>query len=148
MNYLDYNGLKEFWNCLNNHVIFFGTCNTISNVQEKSVRVGGLMEYVEGTRVVVKFANPNTHATPTLEVSSETLPANISNAYPIIDEEGNTISQVNAGTISGYCEFVYDGDGHWVITSNKSNKKIIFTETNEEPDGEEGMIWLKSKDAV
>lgn len=143
MKYLDYVGLKNFWNEMNPHVIFYGVCNTLGNVQAKSVTVTGLSEVVEGTRLIVKFVNRNTSETPTIQLYSDNLTA--TPACPIVNEDGHTISAVSAGVISNYCEFVYDGNGYWVLISNHYGNNVIYTDTNAEPPGEEGMIWLRKK---
>lgn len=145
MKYLDLVGLTNVWNEMIPHVIFYGTSSTLSNVQEKLVMTSGLHQIVEGTRLIVRFENANTHETPTLEVR---LSDGTSQTYPIIDENGNTISKAGAGRIRNYCEFLYNGSGYWVLISNNFDTQIIYTANSAEPAGDEGMIWLKKKSTV
>ena len=143
MNYLDYTGLTKVWDEMNPHVIFYGVCETASTTQQKEVVVNGLSKIDEGTHVIVKFVNPNTHGEPTLHVVSNAC-SNVA-AAQIVDEDGKTISDVMAGCIKNYCEFVRDGDGYWVLVSSQFGNQVIYTDTSAEPPGEEGMIWLKKK---
>lgn len=144
MKYLDYVGLSTFWDEMNPHVIFYGICDTLPSVQNKSVTVEGLSQVTEGTRLIVKFTYKNTEHTPTLTVVShgnETIMSTV----PIIEENGSTISAAGAGKINGYCEFIYNGSGYFVLISNNYSNQIIYSESYVEPAGEEGMIWLKKK---
>lgn len=146
MRYLDSVGLQTAWNEMHPHVCFYGTCHTTHDVQAKDVTVSGLHTLIPGTRVLVRFVEENTHATPTLQVRSANLDSNFNRAYLIIDEEGNTINQAVVGILRGLCEFIYDGEDHWVLLSNKATNQIVFTTDSAEPLGVPGMIWLKRKD--
>ena len=145
MRYLDSVGLRTAWTDMHPHVCFYGTCSTMGGVQAKVANVSGMLDLTAGTRVLVRFAQANTQAVPTLQVRSANLAQSSDLAYPIIDEDGNTLSAAVAGVLHGLCEFIYDGDGHWVLLSNKATNQIVYTETSEEPLGEPGMIWLKKK---
>lgn len=145
MQYLDYVGLTKVWEEMHPHVSFYGVCTTLGSVQAKVVNVSGLRDIVAGTRVLIRFENENSATTPTLEINSNGLDNSKRAAYPIIDDNGNTLTYVSASKISNMCEFVYDGDGHWVLLSNKPVNQIIYTDGSDEPVGEPGMIWLKKK---
>lgn len=146
MKFLDFEGLSNLWDEMNPHVIFYGVCNTPGNQQAKTVTVNGLTNVVNGTHLIVKFTEKNTEATPTLSVNSNSLktPAVTST---ISDENGKTLSSVTAGYLNKYCEFIFDGDTHrWVLISSQFGNQVIYTETNTEPAGEDGMIWMRKKD--
>ena len=145
MKYLDYVGLEETWKNMNPHVYFFGVCSTPGDVQAKTVIVEGLKDVVAGTRLLVQFNNQNTMGTPTLEVNSAGLPSSSRIAYLIVNENGETLNQVTANALYNMCEFIYDGNGHWVLISNKYSNRIIYTESSAEPKGDAGMIWLRRK---
>ena len=145
MKYLDYAGLQTTWKAINPHVCFYGVCDTTGSVQAKWVAVSGMSDIVAGTRVLVRFTYANTAAAPTLQISSTHLNINNNPACLIVDEEGKSLSHIVAGMLHGLCEFVYDGNGHWVLLSNKAANQIIYTEGSTEPEGEPGMIWLKKK---
>ena len=146
MRYLDSVGLRTTWSEMHPHVCFYGVCNTMGSVQAKVVEVSGMLSLTTGVRVLVRFAQANDHAVPTLQITSAKMNQTTSPAYPIVDEDGNTLSAAVAGVLHGLCEFVYDGNGHWVLLSNKATNFIVYTENSAEPLGEPGMIWLKKKE--
>ena len=146
MRYLDYVGLRTVWAEMHPHVCFYGTCSTLGSVQAKVANVSGLLDLTIGTRVLIRFEQTNTQAVPTLQVRATNLNSSSDLAYPIVDEDGDTLSAAVAGVLHGLCEFMYDGAGHWILLSNKATNQIIYTETSTEPQGEPGMIWLKKKE--
>lgn len=141
--FLDITGLKTFWKNIVPHVVYYGVCPTHGYTQIKEVTIPGF-QLVDGTRILVEFAEQNIIKGPSLRVSNG-LVAGV--AKTIFDVDGNYITEEQQGDIEGYCEFVYredadNGNGGWILFNNR--QKNIFYYSQTEPENKfVGLIWLK-----
>ena len=98
-------------NTANNRVVYqFGTCDTAADTAAKVVTLSNYPGYFTGSRISVKFTNPNTVANPTLNVNSK-------GAKTIRAKGANLAASSSYNWVAGdIVDFVYDGT-YWNITS-------------------------------
>lgn len=96
----------------------YGTCATDSLTADKTVSIEEFALCV-GATVLVKFDNPNSAASPTLNINS-------TGANPI-KWKGVSNDFLDANV---YYEFMYDG-ANWVVLGEASRLNEIFTPTND-----------------
>ena len=88
-------------------IIHFGVCGTAANQAAKTVACTGY-SLDTGSRIIVKFTNGNTAASPTLSVNSTTAKA--------IQYRGSALTSTNGNFAAGSTfEFIYDGTAYQLV---------------------------------
>lgn len=124
---------------LNRLNIDYGTCDTSSANPSKIVTLTDNPEWkpTEGSIIIVKFANDNTAANPTLNVNN-------TGAKPIL-YGANSVASTHiwtAGEANEYTQYLYNGEQYvWIShSSDLFNTYNVMTGATNESEGTSGLV--------
>lgn len=97
--------------------ICYGECNTAGSTATKTITPPPVSYFQAGAKVSIKFANANTAAAPTLDITAEDTPIRIADEYGNLPASGEAVNLWLSGEI---VDFIYDGT-YWRIMRKDHN---------------------------